>query len=214
MPSKIKTDRWLFPWADPRHHVYLLPLLPHRRLLQQTKGANLQPFFPPQSWWESQIPLQVSTQWQFNPIVTHFCRRIELGRKSRFYQLSLILSRELDKKRRETEFTDGLVRMLGMVRTYFGEWSIEKLCCTMYSSSWSLSARGFFCSATCPAWRWGEFVQWHHFYSNFPSTQTETAELCPGCDCPMEETTDYRLVLTGQEIVVQICKDCNKQPNE
>ena len=31
----------------------------------------------------------------------------------------------------------------------------------------------------------------------------------------MEETIDYRLVLfTGQEIVVQICKDCNKQPNE
>ena len=49
--------------------------------------------------------------------MTYFRRRIELGRKSRFYQLSLILSRELDKKRRETEFTDGLVRMVGMVRT-------------------------------------------------------------------------------------------------
>ena len=37
-------------------------------------------------------------------VITQFCRRIELGRKSRFYQLNLILSRELDKRRRAKEF--------------------------------------------------------------------------------------------------------------
>ena len=48
-----------------------------------------------------------------------FCRKIELGRKSRYYQLSLILSRELDKKKREEMFTNGLERMVGMVRSYY-----------------------------------------------------------------------------------------------
>ena len=37
-------------------------------------------------------------------MVTQFCRKIVLGRKSRFYQLNLILSRELDKRRRAKEF--------------------------------------------------------------------------------------------------------------
>ena len=72
-------------------------------------------------------------------------------------------------------------------------------------------------SAQLPAKREGEeklFSKTISYPTTLPSPQKETAELCPGCDCPMEETTDYRLVLTGQEIVVQICKDCNKQPNE
>ena len=44
--------------------------------------------------------------------------------------------------------------------------------------------------------------------------QANQADMCPGCNCSKEETTDYRLMYNGQEIVVQICKDCNKQPNE
>ena len=71
-------------------------------------------------------------------------------------------------------------------------------------------------SAQLPAKREGEEKLFSKtiFYPTLPSPQKETAELCPGCDCLVEDTTDYRLVLTGQEIVVQICKDCNKQPNE
>ena len=37
-------------------------------------------------------------------VMAHFCRKIVLGRKSRFYQLNLILSRELDKRKRAKEF--------------------------------------------------------------------------------------------------------------
>ena len=45
---------------------------------------------------------------------TKFCRRIELGRRSRYYQLSLIISRELDKRKRKEEMWK-----YAMVRTYF-----------------------------------------------------------------------------------------------
>ena len=72
-------------------------------------------------------------------------------------------------------------------------------------------------SAQLPAKREGEkklFSKTISYPTTLPSPQKETAELCPGCHCPTEETTNYMLVLTGQKIVVHICKDCSKQPNK
>ena len=54
-------------------------------------------------------------------------------------------------------------------------------------------------SAQLPAKREGEeklFSKTISYPTTLPSPQKETAELCPGCNCLMEDTTDYRLVLT------------------
>ena len=52
----------------------------------------------------------------------------------------------------------------------------------------------------------------HLYHISHVSSQKDSAELCPGCNCPMKEKTDYQLA--SREIVVKICKDCNKHPNE
>ena len=46
-------------------------------------------------------------------------------------------------------------------------------------------------------------------------TQAKKGEACPGCNyVSEEEMTDYHLFYNGEEIIVQICTDCNKTPNE
>ena len=57
-----------------------------------------------------------------------------------------------------------------------------------------------------------EIVHLYHISHVSSQKKLSRAELCPGCNCPMKEKTDYQL--SGRDLVVKICKDCNKHPSE
>ena len=54
------------------------------------------------------------------------------------------------------------------------------------------------------------------FFTPNTSHLKESAELCPGCNCPMDETTDYQLVLTRRSssrfAKIAISSQTNKLP--
>ena len=106
---------------------------------------------------------------------TKFCRRIELGRRSRYYQLSLIISRELDKRKRKEEMWK-----YAMVRTYFEvSTSWHNASCR---SSWNTSTiRGISCSATYRARRasWWRDCSFISHFTCFLSEEAEQSRAVP-----------------------------------
>ena len=123
---------------------------------------------------------------------------------------------ELDKRRRANVFTNGLLRMLGMVSndifcglnllTIIIEQFIPRLVCPwilLLSYLPSMKVRKF-------------FQQNYTFFTPNTSHLKESAELCPGCNCPMDETTDYQLVLTRRSssrfAKIAISSQTNKLP--
>ena len=72
-------------------------------------------------------------------------------------------------------------------------------------------------SAQLPAKYEGEdFFSAKLFFTPNTSHLKESAELCPGCNCPMDETTDYQLVLTRRSssrfAKIAISSQTNKLP--